>query len=1512
MQKRIICQFIFVQKKIKNMKNYIHRIFLFLGLIVCGSSYGQWTAQSSGFLTPDRKVVDLFAINPNIVWAVAKDNGGSSPCRDFTKTINGGTNWLTGTINSAPTSYDFSNITAIDENVAWVAMHNTIGSGGGVYKTTDGGANWFQQGGGVIFTGATSLPNSVYFWNANNGVVLGNPSAGYFEIYTTNNGGTTWTRVPSINIPTPQAGEVGTNDKFCFYGATIWFTSSAGRVFKSTNAGLNWTVSTPLAAVLAQDIVFKDANNGFVTYVNGTLYKTTNGGTSWSQISTTGLYLNDNLESIPFSSTLVSFGLTGSSYSNDNGSNWTTIDNTPHHSMVWFNAITAWSGAVNTSSTVNGVRKYAGTNITNIIQGMSSQLIGRSSYQLQSNGSVGGRFIKNSDGSMIATWNLSFAASPPYSDKGTGYNYYNGAFWGSFPSSRIEPFTADAPSVVATAAGGEVIASVQQNSITTNYRSPKGFGPWSEIDTYVADYWPRTVIGGANGNTVHMIAHAGGASNAIYMGQTSPITYSRSTNEGYSWDLSRIIIPQIGVSSYRGFDGDSYAIDARGNTVAIVIGGHLHDVILLKSIDNGTTWTKTIVKQFPIFYYDPANMNTDLNSDGVGDPIESCDRSVSVLIDNSNVVHVWYGKAIVSQNPLTTNYSVSPTSDGIMYWKESMPPDSPVKIANYKEVNGDGVLATTTSGNYGVGVSSQPSSAIDASTGHLYLAYSSLYDGNTQSGNPITGKRFRHTFLTKSTDGGLTWCPPLDIVAPEGYSGVYDNIEGVYGMLSKNADGGFAHLILQKDSSPGHGIDVPVDTQQDPLADILYYKIPTSSICSNNTISTILATTTVTDVSCYGGNNGQISVSVLGGTPPYSFSWNTTPVQMGSTANGLAAGSYICTITDNAGQSFTAIATVTQPQAPLSVTVSKTDANCGTADGNLLATVSGGTIPYTYVWSNGFSAGNMVTNLATGTYSVMVTDSKGCVVTSVPTTIEIIPADYNLAFSASPQTGSAPLATGFNNATPNMSNYDFTWFYGDGATANDNNTTSFYTYNFSGLYDVTLLATSTLNGCKDTLIRTGYILATGTGCSHTAAINQSGPILICDGDSVLLVASTNAIPPYSFIWNINGTVISGATNDSIYVTSSGYYSVTVLKNGCPKTSTATQVVVNSLPPSPQISAVGSIQTCIGGAVTLNASSIPGVIYLWNNSQSTQSITVTTPGTYFVTVINSISGCSNLSNSLTINNTTPYIPVCLVTVDSLSTHNIVVWEKPVSDQIDSFLIYREVTTNVFQQIGSVSYDSLSEYHDYLANPNTTAYSYKIAALDTCGGVGALSDFHKTIHLQNLGNGNLQWTLYDIENTINPVVFYRVYRDDLGIGNFLPISITIPGGNTTYTDVNFGSYPNAKYRVDVSWAYSCTSTRATINTTRSNIKSSGLITVILEEINSKFVLYPNPATNSITLKSLLGNERMSLIIYNAIGQIVYSKGHVIGSELISTENFPRGVYTMTIQTEKGLAYKRIVLQ
>lgn len=269
-------------------------------------------------------------------------------------------------------------------------------------------------------------------------------------------------------------------------------------------------------------------------------------------------------------------------------------------------------------------------------------------------------------------------------------------------------------------------------------------------------------------------------------------------------------------------------------------------------------------------------------------------------------------------------------------------------------------------------------------------------------------------------------------------------------------------------------------------------------------------------------------------------------------------------------------------------------------------------------------------------------------------------------------------------------------------------------------------------------------------------------------------------------------------------------------------------------------------------------------------------------------------------------------LCQVTVDTLSTHNIVYWEKPTNlSGIDSFRIYREVTTNVYAHIASVHPDSLSEYHDYAANPNTTSFKYRITIFDSCGYETAPSLFHNTIHLQYLGSGNLQWTLYEIESTANPVNYYRVYRDDISSGNFLPISTTIPGGNTTYTDGAFNLYPSASYRVDVAWGIQCSPTRTTINTTRSNIKSNGMVTDIAENLElQQLSIFPNPATSQFEIKGV--QSELEVRVINALGQVVFETIVTKENSRIETSSLNNGIYYLQIKNENGTINKKLIKQ
>ena len=135
------------------------------------------------------------------------------------------------------------------------------------------------------------------------------------------------------------------------------------------------------------------------------------------------------------------------------------------------------------------------------------------------------------------------------------------------------------------------------------------------------------------------------------------------------------------------------------------------------------------------------------------------------------------------------------------------------------------------------------------------------------------------------------------------------------------------------------------------------------------------ASAIATDVSCNAGNDGTVDLTVTGGTAPYTYAWSNTATTEDMT--GLTAGTYNVTVTDANGCTTTASATVTEPTA-LSASAIATDVSCNAGnDGTVDLTVTGGTAPYTYSWSNTATTEDLA-GLMSGTYNVTVTDANGC------------------------------------------------------------------------------------------------------------------------------------------------------------------------------------------------------------------------------------------------------------------------------------------------------------------------------------------------------------------------------------------------------------------------------------------------------------------------------------------------------------------------------------------------------
>lgn len=332
----------------------------------------EWISQATGFTTPSRGINYMSAVDSNIVWATAFDNvNPTGACSDFTKTVNGGQTWIPGVITNT-TGLAGSMIFAIDSNTAYVPMYKVSGNKPmGVYVTHDGGATWSRQT-TASFSNSASFPNCIHFFTPSEGWCMGDPINGDFEIYTTSNGGTTWTQVAGASLPNPLSGEYGVVGYYSAVHDTIWFGTNLGRIYKSTDKGLTYTVTT-VPALSGKYIkpTFRNGQHGLAqdksAGTTGMICETFDGGSTWTQVNATGTIFATDISYVPNTTkTWVSSGSSGnmgSSYSFDGGHSWTQFVGTngaAYMQMSWVNNHCGWAGGVNTTATENGAYRFIG------------------------------------------------------------------------------------------------------------------------------------------------------------------------------------------------------------------------------------------------------------------------------------------------------------------------------------------------------------------------------------------------------------------------------------------------------------------------------------------------------------------------------------------------------------------------------------------------------------------------------------------------------------------------------------------------------------------------------------------------------------------------------------------------------------------------------------------------------------------------------------------------------------------------------------------------------------------------------------------------------------------------------------------------------------------------------------------------------------------------------------------------------------------------------------------------
>jgi uncharacterized protein (DUF2141 family) len=360
------------------------------------------------------------------------------------------------------------------------------------------------------------------------------------------------------------------------------------------------------------------------------------------------------------------------------------------------------------------------------------------------------------------------------------------------------------------------------------------------------------------------------------------------------------------------------------------------------------------------------------------------------------------------------------------------------------------------------------------------------------------------------------------------------------------------------------------------------------------------AFTNVIDPTCFGLADGEATVSATGSAMPFTYAWSNSGAT--ATTTGLGAGDYYVTVTDTNSCNTVDTVTISEPTELIGTSVVDSNVTCnGFTNGGATVSATGGTAPYTYIWTNA-AITTSITGISAGTYTATVTDANGCIsitssVVTEPTLLATTSVvDSNVTCNGLSNGGVTAAATG--GTAP----YSYTW-------SNSDTAASIFGV-AAGTYTVTI---TDGNGCTQEISET---------ISEPAAISNSftSTDVTCDGDSdgEITSAVTGGTAPYNYAWSDSSTAAS------ITGLSAGTYTLIVIDdNGCSYTESDS---IGFMFANPTIPLADVDTVCTGFSLTLDAGNA-GATYAWSSGETTQTIDVTAAGNFTVDVTDG-NGCSS--------------------------------------------------------------------------------------------------------------------------------------------------------------------------------------------------------------------------------------------------------------------------------------------
>lgn len=522
----------------------------------------------------------------------------------------------------------------------------------------------------------------------------------------------------------------------------------------------------------------------------------------------------------------------------------------------------------------------------------------------------------------------------------------------------------------------------------------------------------------------------------------------------------------------------------------------------------------------------------------------------------------------------------------------------------------------------------------------------------------------------------------------------------------------------------------------------------------------LVAITTGFDVSCYGGNDGSAVVTPVGGTPPYTYYWNVG--QITSQATNLYPGTYTINVVDNQFCGASGLIQIGQP-LQMEIEMESSDVLCYNGnDGQAGVSVSEGTPPYTYLWSNGETS-DYITNLESGWYSVTVSDSCGFLLSD-----SILVNQPDSLWAEANSTG-VNCAGGSNgmvslHVSGGMIPYSYLW-------SNGQTTAQIEGLN-AGIYYYTVT-----DACADQVIDS--ILVTEP---ELLVSSISGNDVSCfgAGDGSATVAPAGGTPPYIYLWNIGQNV---PTAIGLFA---GNYSVNVTDaNNC----LTSNIITISEPDQLQVEVEITGTQCNRSVGTAEAVVFGGTLpyqYNWSSGGVGLIEDSLSEASYSLSIADA-NGCTN-NLEFVVPVEVSSAEICMVMVDPDEGKNMIIWEKQQDAGIAHYIIYKAISSSVWNTIGTVPASQEGMFIDYYSDPKVQSDKYYLVAVDSCGHQSLPGAYHKTINMSvtantQSGGYSLIWNHYEGFSFER----YIVYRGDSPVNLASYDTVPFDVGTFIYNDI-----------------------------------------------------------------------------------------------------------------------------